>query len=427
VRNNHKLIALSSLGSCFEVFDFFSFIFISSILSTVFFPGVSQGLVYTFIIFATGYFFRPVGGILLAHFGDRYGRKKIFILTLAMMALPSLIIALMPTTQQIGIMAPLLLAFLRILQGISLGGEVAGATTYVAELIPERWRALACSCITSTANIGVLLSTLIISLLTHGLSSEQMLTFGWRIPFLLGAILGLVAVYLRKRLSETPAFLEIKNKKQIEKIPFFYVIKQYRAHGLFGIFLAIVVASSTSTFHLFFPTYLTNFKHYNIQDVILVSSVGIATLAIFSPLFAFASTYFGKKKQCMAGTSILFLLCIAAIFYQYGTQSLKEIYIFIIAVSITIALINSVFMAMLADLFPTRVRFTGVALSYNIGCFIGAGFTPLLNTYLIHATGYLNTPFALVAVCAALGCIVMILSREISPNVSKLSVANSYI
>jgi len=409
-KDYYKLIALSAVGSCFELFDFLSFIFLSSILSRVFFPfhDKSQGLIYTFIIFSTGYFFRPVGGILLAHFGDRYGRKLIFILTLLLMSLPSLIIALMPVTRQIGIAAPILLALMRMTQGISLGGEVAGSVTYVAEFTSERWRTFACSLMTASANAGVLLVALVVSVLTNALSAEQMTAFGWRIPFLTGAALGLTAVYLRKRFSETPLFLEIQNKHHIQKVPLAYVWKHYRPSLLFGFSLAIIVSSSTSTFHLFFPSYLTDFLNFKMRDVVLVSSAGIAALAIFSPLFALASMYIGRQRQCMAGASLLIMLCAAAAYNNYGTGTLVDAYIFIVLVSLAIALVNSVMMAMLADLFPTCVRFTGVALSYNLGCLVGAGLTPMINTYCIHATGYLNTPFALVAIFAALASLAMV-------------------
>jgi len=409
-----KLIALSALSSCFELFDFLSFIFLSPLLSKVFFPSQNstQALLYTFIIFSTGYIFRPVGGIVLAHFGDRQGRKGIFILTLGLMALPSLIIGLMPTPQKLGLAAPLLLALMRIAQGISLGAEVAGSATYVAEFASEKWRTLACSLISSAANFGVILAALVVAQLNQRLSMAELCSYGWRLPFLIGAALGLLTLYLRKNFLETPLFLEIKTKKALEKIPLFYIFKNYRPQVLIGFCLALIVANSTSTFHLFFPTYLSDFRSYKTADVFLISSAGIAILAFCSPLFALSSQYLGRKKQALGGATLLFLISGSAAIFDYGTRSLAETYIFVLVISLTIALINSVLMALLADLFPTKVRFTGVALAYNLGCLAGAGLTPVLNTYLIKTTGYLNTPFMLVAVFGLVATSVFLFSMR---------------
>lgn len=402
--NIHKLIGLSAVGSCFELFDFLSFLFLSSFLSKVFFPGqgATQGLLYTFVIFATGYFFRPIGGIILAHFGDKYGRKRIFVLTLLLMSLPSLLIAILPGAQQIGYCAPILLALLRMTQGISVGGEVAGSTTYIAEFTPEKWRALACSLNTTASTIGVLLVTLIISLLTHYLSEQQMLSFGWRIPFLIGAILGIIAVYLRKQFSETPLFIAVQSTQTVKQIPLLHLLKKYRGNVLFGMCLSILIANSTSTFHLFFPTFLADFMHHPQKDVFLISALGTAISTIITPLFALLSMYLGRKRQCFIGAVSILVICLVAAKYQFGTKTLFEAYLFVGIVSLAIGLVNSVLMVTLAESFPTSVRFSGIATSYNIGCLIGAGFTPMLNTYFIHMTGYLYTPFILVAVAAVI-------------------------
>jgi MHS family proline/betaine transporter-like MFS transporter len=405
-----KLIALAALGSCFELFDFLSFIFLSPLLAKVFFPSQTSGqaLLYTFIIFSTGYFFRPIGGLLLAHFGDRYGRKGIFILTLILMSLSSLVIAFMPNPQKLGLAAPLLLALMRMTQGISLGGEVAGSATYIAEFTSREWRTFACSLISSAANIGVILAALMVDFLNAQLNSAELYSFGWRLPFLIGAALGLLTLYLRKNFLETPLFLDLKNKKELEKIPLLHIVTHYRYQVLMGFCLALMVSNSTATFHLFFPTYLSSFLNYSSKTLLFISASGIAILAVFSPLFALTSRYIGRKNQALIGTFCLFILCSTAIISGYGLRNLKEIYALVLLTSLAIALINSVLMAMLADLFPTQARFTGVALAYNLGCLAGAGFTPALNTYLINTTGYLNTPFTLVTACGLIATIVFV-------------------
>ncbi len=404
-----RLIFLTALGSCLELFDFISFIFLSPILAKVFFPlqTGSQGLLYTFIIFFAGYFFRPIGGLILAHFGDRYGRKNIFILTLVLMSFPSLIIACLPSPQKLGWVAVFILALMRIAQGISLGGEVAGSITYVVEFVSSKWQTLACSVISSAANIGVILAALFIAALNQNLSLLDMQDFGWRLPFLIGALLGLLAFYLRKNFIETPVFLEIKKRRQLAKLPVLVVLKDHLLSVLFGSSLTLIVANATSTFHLFFPTYLRHYLHYETQQVFFISSAGISILAFTSPLFALVSNYIGRNKQALIGSFALFLTTLMGIYY-FKLEKLGEIYLLIILISLTIAAINSVMMAILAELFHPAIRFSGVALTYNAGCLLGAGLTPALNTYLIGTTGYLNTPFVLVAGCALLTSLVIL-------------------
>jgi len=412
-RPSIKLIATAMLGACLEVFDFVCFAFMAVILTKVFFSSENQtlGLIYTFAILATSYFFRPIGGILLAHFGDREGRKSVFTLTLMLMAGCSLLISILPTSEHIGIAAPIVFAILRILQGASLGGEVPGSIAFIAESLPQKWRAVACSFLTFGANMGVMLAALVTSLLLNHLTTEQLITFGWRIPFLLGASLGLIATYLRKHFTESPLFLNIKNQNRLEKIPLFYVFKDHKRSILLGTSLALVIAVSTATFHLFFPTYLTNFAGYKTQQLTLIGAFGSGILGVFSVLFAFISMRIGKKTLYMAGAFSIFLICCFAVIYNYGTQNITQIYIFEFMISLAIAMINGVFMIVLANLYPTRVRYTGISVSYNIAYLLGAGLTPVLNTYLIKATGFLQTPFVYTAIFAALTLIILTLIR----------------
>jgi MFS family permease len=188
--------------------------------------------VQTFGIFAAGYLARPLGGIIMAHFGDKVGRKKMFSLSILLMALPTLAMGMLPTYQSIGIAAPLLLLLMRVLQGAAIGGEVPGAWVFVAEHVPRKRVGFACGTLTAGLTAGILLGSLVATLLNTVMSQESILAGGWRIPFFLGGIFGLFAMYLRRWLQETPIFVEMQARKALaEEMPLKTVVKNHRKEG----------------------------------------------------------------------------------------------------------------------------------------------------------------------------------------------------
>ncbi|MCT6885760.1 MAG: MFS transporter, partial [Gilliamella apis] len=259
---DYKTLALSALGGALEFYDFIIFVFFSITISHLFFPDdmpawLSQ--VQTFGIFAAGYLIRPFGGIVMAHFGDMFGRKRMFTLSILLMALPTLFIGCLPTYANIGIFAPLLLLMMRLCQGLAVGGEVPGAWTFVAEHVPKNKIGLACGILTSGLSLGILLGSLVSTIMSKSVSIEQMNDWGWRIPFIIGGIFGLIAMYLRRWLKETPIFLEIQKRKNEElskKLPVITVLTQYLPQTILSMLLTWVLSAGIMVIMLMTPILL---------------------------------------------------------------------------------------------------------------------------------------------------------------------------
>jgi len=230
-RGTLRTLVLASLGGALEFYDFVIFVFFASVLGHLFFPPeipVLSRQLQTYALFAAGYFARPVGGLIMAHFGDTHGRKNMFTLSIALMAVPTLLIAALPTYRTAGIIAPPSLLFLRILQGAAIGGEAPGAWVYVAEHARVGQSGFAVGMLTSGLSLGVLLGSIVATCLDLSFTPAQIAGGWWRAPFVIGGLLGAAAAYLRRWLSETPVFLSIRNAATATKtIPLKTVLTSY--------------------------------------------------------------------------------------------------------------------------------------------------------------------------------------------------------
>jgi len=217
-RDEVRTLTLAALGGALEFYDFIIFVFFTATIGQLFFPPDTPDWLrqlQTFGLFAAGYLARPLGGILMAHYGDRDGRKRMFMLSVLLMALPTLAIGLLPTWASIGVAAPIALLLLRILQGAAVGGEVPGAWTFVAEHVHERRIGFACGTLTAGLTAGILLGSLIATAVNTHFDAGELLAWGWRVPFLVGGVFGLCAVFLRRLLEETPVFEELRRRREL--------------------------------------------------------------------------------------------------------------------------------------------------------------------------------------------------------------------
>ena len=219
-REDFKVLGLSALGGALEFYDFIIFVFFAAVIGHLFFPPDMPDwlvMIQTFGIFAAGYLVRPLGGIVMAHYGDKVGRKRVFALSVFLMSISTLGMAMLPTYATIGVLAPILLIVLRMLQGAAIGGEVPGAWTFVAEHVPARRVGMACGFLCSGLTMGILLGSLVATAINWSFTAEQVSAWAWRLPFFLGGIFGLLAVYLRRWLSETPIFLAMKQDSRLQE------------------------------------------------------------------------------------------------------------------------------------------------------------------------------------------------------------------
>lgn len=377
---DYKTLGLSALGGALEFYDFIIFMFLSTEISNLFFPDNTPAWlkqVQTFGIFAAGYLIRPFGGIIMAHFGDLLGRKKMFTLSILLMAMPTLLIGCLPTYATIGIFAPFLLLLMRLCQGLAVGGEVPGAWTFVAEHVPKNRIGLACGILTSGLSLGILFGSLIVTILYTSMPKEQMLDWGWRVPFIIGGIFGLIAMYLRRWLKETPIFLEIKNRKQQElakKLPVITVLTEYLPQTILSMLLTWVLSAGIMVIMLITPNLLQTSFHFSALDALQGNILAIIGLII-------SCTFYGALMDKFPIGKILFFGCmIAAITITVFYLSLGNKSLLFITYSIAgfgVGVVGS-FAYLMVKFFPTQIRYSGVSFSFNMAYAIAGGLTPLL-------------------------------------------------
>ncbi|CVI54576.1 MFS transporter [Agrobacterium leguminum] len=375
---DYRTLGLSALGGALEFYDFIIFVFFATVIGHLFFPPEMPDwlvMIQTFGIFAAGYLVRPLGGIVLAHYGDRYGRKRVFAFSILLMALSTLGMALMPTYATIGVAAPILLIILRMLQGAAIGGEVPGAWTFVAEHVPFRRVGLACGFLTSGLSFGIMLGSLIAFAINSLFTPEDVAGYAWRIPFLLGGIFGLIAVYLRRWLEETPIFTEMKKSKSLtDKLPLGLVLKHHIRGVVISALLTWVLSAAIVVTTLMTATFLQKLYGYTPTQALAGTSFGTLFL-IFGVIIAGALIDRVGSGIFFMGASIFFGIATFT-FYSYAGTSLQTMFVLYGVMGLSVGMAGAVPYVMVRA-FPASVRFSGLSFAYNVSYAVFGGLTPI--------------------------------------------------
>ncbi|PMR87488.1 MFS transporter [Xanthomonas arboricola] len=377
-RGDYKTLALSALGGALELYDFIIFIFFATVLGQLFFPpGIPDWMrqLQTFGIFAAGYLIRPLGGIVMAHFGDLLGRKRMFALSIGLMALPTLAIGVLPTYAQIGLAAPLLLLTMRLLQGAAIGGEVPSAWVFVAEHVPARRRGLACGILTAGLAAGVLLGSLSAGAINRAFTSQEIADYAWRLPFLAGGVFGLLSVYLRRWLHETPVFAELMALRAVAReTPLKVVLRDHPRSVALSLWLTWMVAAGVLVVSLMTPTLLQSAYHYPAAVALQANLLAVLLQAIGSIVAGSLSDRWGNGRVLLAGSVSLGMS--AWLFYRLAgaPQLLFPLYALLGAALGVLGAIPRV----MVEAFPPVVRLSGVSFAYNLGYAVFGGLTPLV-------------------------------------------------
>ncbi|AIJ08779.1 MULTISPECIES: MFS transporter [Edwardsiella] len=386
---DYKTLALAALGGALEFYDFIIFVFFAAVVGALFFPPDMPEwlrLVQTFGIFAAGYLARPLGGIIMAHFGDRIGRKRMFSLSILLMALPTLAMGMLPTYQTIGIAAPLLLLLMRVLQGAAIGGEVPGAWVFVAEHVPPQRIGFACGVLTSGLTSGILLGSLVATWLNSWLTPQEVLAGGWRIPFFLGGLFGLMAMYLRRWLHETPVFLAMQARRALAaELPLKQVVRDHRRAVAVSMLLTWLLSACIVVVILMTPSLLQTQYGLPAALTLQANSVAIVTMTLGCVLAGGLVDRVGAGRLFIGG-GLLLALCTwqffsslspqiepAQLFWRYGLAGFS------------IGTIGAVPFVMVCA-FPAEVRFSGISFSYNLAYAVFGGLTPIAVTLLLTLT-----------------------------------------
>lgn len=382
---NRRVLIGSLSGSAIEWFDFFLYATAAAfIFDKQFFPSDDPlvSLMLSYLSLSLTFFIRPFGGVLFSHLGDRIGRKKTLVVTLSLMGGATVAIGLLPTHDQVGLLAPTLLIILRIIQGMAIGGEWGGALLLAYEYAPENRRGFFGSVPQTGITIGMLLSTLAFALVSQ-LPADAFESWGWRLPFLASIILVAVGLWIRKGLNETPAFQEAKDSGQVAKLPIKDTLRDHWRSVLVAIGAKVVETGPFYIFAIFVVSYATGVLDF--EQSLVLNSVSFAALVSTFMILAMGALAdrVGRKPVYLVGTALIALF--SAPFFMLLDVGMN----WVVFVAVTLGLgvfwppVTATLGTLTSEIFTTRVRYTGVTLGYQIGAALAGGTAPLLATWML--------------------------------------------
>jgi MHS family shikimate/dehydroshikimate transporter-like MFS transporter len=387
-----RVVVASMIGATIEWYDFFLYgVVAGTVFNKLFFPA-SDPLVSTLLAYATfavGFLARPLGGVIFGHFGDRLGRKNMLVMTLLIMGVATFLIGLLPTYQEIGVLAPILMLMLRVLQGIGLGGEWGGAVLMTYEYAEPGRRGLYASLPQIGLSIGLCLASGVVALFSYILDDAQFLAWGWRVAFVLSVILVAIGIYIRLRIFETPEFAALKEKQGEARMPFLDMIKEYPANILAGMGARYIDGVFFNIFAVFMIGYLVNTLNIARTDALLGVMLAALVMCVFIPIFGHLSDRHGRGRVYWIGALVTGLSAFPAmwlILNSAGNVGLIWLAI-VVPFGIFYAACYGPEAALFSDLFETRVRYTGVSFVYQFSGIFTSGLTPLIATALLPLNG----------------------------------------
>ncbi|CEA09433.1 Inner membrane metabolite transport protein YhjE [Arthrobacter saudimassiliensis] len=382
------------VGTTIEWYDFFIYANAAGLVfaSLFFEPAGSQiGLLIAFASVGLSFLFRPLGAFLAGHYGDKIGRKAMLVITLVLMGGATTLIGVLPTYETAGVLAPILLLVLRIIQGISAGGEWGGAALMAVEHAPANRRGLFGAFPQLGVPLGMLLASGMLALMSGVISpGDAFIEWGWRVPFLVSFVLIIVGMVVRRSVDESPVFQEIAEKKQQTKVP---IVELFRRHWLLVLIAAVVFAGNNAAGYMITGGFVLSYATDPAGDLamdrteVLVAVTAAAFLwFVFTLVSGFLADILGRRR-----TYIIGFLCVALtvfpLFWLIDTGNIQALFLGLALLSVGLGLTYGPQAALYSEVFPASVRFSGVSISYALGAIIGGAFAPTIATALVQATG----------------------------------------
>lgn len=396
-----KAVTAAALGNAMEWFDFGVYGFVAFALGKVFFPDASPAVqtIAALGTFSVPFLVRPLGGVFFGVMGDRFGRQKVLSLTIIIMAISTFCIGLIPSYESIGLWAPVLLLLCKLAQGFSVGGEYTGAAVFVAEYAPDRRRGFLGSWLDFGSIAGFVLGAGLVVLLQATLGERTFLEWGWRAPFFVAGPLGLLGLYLRHAAEETPAFtqqlekMEQEDRDAVQERPtvsFREIFSKYRKALLVCIGMVLVTNITYYMLLTYMPTYLSSSLGYSEEHGVLIIVVVMIGMLFVQPVVGFFSDKIGRKPFLRVGSIGLLLIAVPA-FMFVGSDNTGLIFLGLLFIAVFLNCLTGVMASTLPALFPTRIRYSALASSFNVAI-IAAGLTPTVAAWLVEETGNLMMP-----------------------------------
>lgn len=429
-----KAITAAALGNAMEWFDFGVYGFLAYVLGQVFFPNASPSIqmIAALATFSVPFLIRPLGGVVFGILGDKFGRQKVLSTTIIIMAISTFSIGLIPSYATIGIWAPILLLIAKLAQGFSVGGEYSGAAVFIAEYSPDRKRGFMGSWLDFGSIAGFLFGAGIVVLLSSLLGDEMFHQWGWRIPFFLALPLGIIGLYLRHALEETPAFqqhLENENQKEI-KAPSLSAKEVMSKYGKSVLICTGLVIVTNVTYYMlltYMPSYLSHNLNYSIDHGVLIIIAIMIGMLFVQPLIGFLSDKIGRRPFIIGGSIGLMILAYPA-FIMINSNMIGFIFLGLLILAVLLNCFIGVMASILPAIFPTNVRYSALAISFNISVLV-AGITPTAVAWLVEESGDLYMPAYYLIAVAIIGLITGIKMRETAnkPLKGALPAASDYM
>ncbi|MBN3812316.1 MFS transporter [Paraburkholderia sp. Ac-20347] len=421
VRKGHlsraQLIVAATLGNALEFFDFTVYSFFALTIGKLFFPTMSSygQLLASVATFGVGFVMRPLGGVVIGAYADRAGRKPAMTLTIFLMALGCTLIGLAPTYAQIGIAAPVIIVFARLLQGFSAGGEVGASTTLLIEAGTPANRGLLGSMQFASQGVGVSLGALTAAVLTTCLTPAALMSWGWRVPFLLGIAIAPIGMWIRRRIDEQAhVHAETTTNAKAARMPVRTVLRDHGARAALGTLLTIgsTVTAYVVTFYM--PTYAIHELKVPAPTALLAGLVSGVVTFLVGPLAGWLSDRLSRRALIFWPRVAVVVLIYPAFLWLSSAPDAARLLITVGGLSVLLALQAAPSITMLPEMFPRAVRATGMAIVYSIGVAIFGGFAQAIATWLIKTTGNLLAPAWYVMACVAISCLVLPFIRDLT-------------
>lgn len=407
-----RVILSCMIGNALEWYDFALYGYFATTIGALFFPQFSTfaSLMATFGIFAAGFIMRPLGGVIFGHIGDKIGRKNALLWSIYMMAIPTTLIGLLPTYEQIGWLAPLFLTLIRLAQGLSMGGEFTGSMIFVVEHAKKGNRGLYGSWVVFSLLIGILVGSAVATSTCYFLSKEQVFAWGWRIPFLLSVAGGFVGVLMRRMVHEPVQFAKAKERHKEHSTPVVDLFKNYPRTIAYVVVIELTLSIGFYLIVTFINNFLTVLLNFDMVTSLMMTTISMIAMGIIIPISGWLSDKVGRK-------AVLIPSALAFTFFAYPLfVALEGGFTSALCAQIALSFIMGVFFApipaTLVELFPLYVRYSGLSISHSISMAVFGGSAPIMATWLIHLTGTNAAPALYLGIGSLISAVALLFMKD---------------